>query len=162
MSCFFSLYWSLSSLCRVFDSFSSNISEVLLINPSANVFVFGDFNLHHMDWLTYSGGTDPPGKLCYNFSISDDFIQMVNLLGSQTVTLMVLLFWIYLLLLTLVFVLQWLPLYYEILIMLSHFHWLVIKFTTRCPVSSHSLWQFSCRFGWSSRSFERCSTGGYL
>ena len=28
----------------VFDSISSNIDEVLLINPSANVFVFGDCN----------------------------------------------------------------------------------------------------------------------
>ena len=46
------------SLCTVFDSVSSNIDEVLLINPSANVFVFGDFNIHHKDWLTYSGGTD--------------------------------------------------------------------------------------------------------
>ena len=46
------------SLCTVFDSVSSNIDEVLSINPSANVFVFGDFNIHHKDWLTYSGGTD--------------------------------------------------------------------------------------------------------
>ena len=29
----------------VFDSISSNIDELLLINPSANVFVFGDFNV---------------------------------------------------------------------------------------------------------------------
>ena len=36
------------------------------------------------------------------------------LLGSQTVILIVLLFWIYLFLLTLVFVLQWLSLYWEI------------------------------------------------
>ena len=49
---FFPLYWSLSSsLCTVFYSISSNIDEVLLINPSANVFVFGDFNVHHKDWL---------------------------------------------------------------------------------------------------------------
>ena len=41
-----------------FDSISSNIDEVLSINPSANVFVFEDFNVHHKDWLTYSGGTD--------------------------------------------------------------------------------------------------------
>ena len=41
-----------SSLCAVFDSISSNIDEVLSINPSANVFVFGDFNVHHKDWLT--------------------------------------------------------------------------------------------------------------
>ena len=62
----------------VFDFISSNIDEVLSINPSANVFVFGDFNVHHKDWLTYSGGTDQPGELCYNFSISNDLTQMVN------------------------------------------------------------------------------------
>ena len=55
-----------SSLCTVFDSISSNIDDILLINPSANVFVFGDFNVYHKDWLTYSGGTDRPGELCYN------------------------------------------------------------------------------------------------
>ena len=79
MSYFFFLYESPSwSLCTVFDSISSNIDEVFLINPSANVFVFGDFNVHHKDWLTYSGGTDRPGELCYNFSISNDLTQMVN------------------------------------------------------------------------------------
>ena len=40
------------------------------------------------------------------------------LLRSQTVILIVLLFWIYFFLLTLVFVLQWLSLHWEILIML--------------------------------------------
>ena len=67
-----------SSLCTVFDSISSNIDEVPSINPSANVFVFRDFNVHHKDWLTYSSGTDQPGELCYNFSISNDLTQMVN------------------------------------------------------------------------------------
>ena len=42
------------------------------------MFVFGDFNIRHKDWLTYSGGTDRPGELCYNFSISNDLTQMVN------------------------------------------------------------------------------------
>ena len=79
MSYFFFLYLSPSSLCTVFYSISSNIDQVLLINPSA-VFVFGDFNVHHMDWLTYSGGTEWPGELCYNFSISNDFTQMTNFL----------------------------------------------------------------------------------
>ena len=79
VSYFFFLYQSpSSSLCTVFDSISSNIDEVLSINPSANVFVFGDFNVHHKDWLTYSGGTDRPGELCYNFSISNDLTQIVN------------------------------------------------------------------------------------
>ena len=47
---FFFLYRSPSSfLCTVFDAISSNIHEVISINPSANVFAFGDFN---------SGGTN--------------------------------------------------------------------------------------------------------
>ena len=59
LSYFFFLYRSSSSaLCTVFDSISSNIDEVLSINPSANVLVFGDFKVHHKNWLTYSGGTD--------------------------------------------------------------------------------------------------------
>ena len=52
-----------SSFCMVFDSISSNIDEVLSLSPSANVFVFGDFNVHHKDWLTYSGETDRSGEL---------------------------------------------------------------------------------------------------
>ena len=54
------------------------VDEVLLINLYANVFVFGDCNSYHKDWLTYSGGTDQPGELCYNFSISNDLTQMVD------------------------------------------------------------------------------------
>ena len=75
-------------LCTVFGSFSSNIDEVLSINPSADVFVFGDFHTHHKDWLTYSGGTDRPGELCYDFSVSK---WLTFLPGSLTVTLTVLL-----------------------------------------------------------------------
>ena len=37
------------------------------IKPSANVFVFGDFNVHQKDCLTYSGGTERPCELCYIF-----------------------------------------------------------------------------------------------
>ena len=76
---FFSLYQSpSSSLCSVFDAISSNVDEVLSINPSANVFVFGGFNVHHEEWLSYTDGTDRPGQLCYNVSISNDLTQMVN------------------------------------------------------------------------------------
>ena len=79
MSYFFFLYRSPSSaFCTVFDSVSSNIDEVLSINPSANVFVFGDFNVHHKDWLTYSSGAGQPGELYYNFSISNDLTQIID------------------------------------------------------------------------------------
>ena len=55
----------------IFYSISSNIDEVLSINPSANVFVFEDFNVHHnLIWLTYSGGTDTLGELKRPYSDS--------------------------------------------------------------------------------------------
>ena len=110
-----------SSLGTVFNSVSPNIDDVLSINTSANMFVFGDFNVHHKDWLTYSGGTDRSGKLCCNFSPTTLLRGLTFLLRSQTVILIVLLFWIYFFLLMLVFVLQWLSLHWEILIMLSQF-----------------------------------------
>ena len=47
VSYFIFLYQSAYSLlCIVLDSTSSNIDEVLSMNPSA-VFVFGDLNVHH-------------------------------------------------------------------------------------------------------------------
>ena len=42
------------------------------------MFLFGDFNVHYKDCLTYLGGIDRPGELCYNFSISNDLTQIVN------------------------------------------------------------------------------------
>ena len=60
VSCFFPLsitFFVFVFFC-LFGAISSNIDQILLINPSANAFVFGDFNVRHKDWLTYSGGTD--------------------------------------------------------------------------------------------------------
>ena len=80
MSYFFFLCQSPSlSLCMVFDSVSSNLDEVLSINPSANVF---DFNVHH----TYSGLSilveliDLVNSVInlVNSVISNDLTQMVN------------------------------------------------------------------------------------
>ena len=116
---FFFLYQSpSSSLCMGFDSLSCNIDEIFSIYPSANVFVFGDFNFHHKDWLTCFCGTDRSGELCYNLSISNDLTQMLNFptripdCGSHSAALLDFF------LLMLVFVLQWLSLHWEILIML--------------------------------------------
>ena len=53
LSYFFFLLQSPSlSLCKVFDSIWSNIVEVLLINPFANAYVFGDLDVDHKDSLT--------------------------------------------------------------------------------------------------------------
>ena len=111
VSYFFFLYQSpFLSLCMVCDSISSNIDKVLSISPSA-VFIFGDFKIHHKNWLTYSGETDRPWELCDNFSFSNDLTQMVNFptrisdCDSCSPALL------NLFLLTLVFVLQWLSLH---------------------------------------------------
>ena len=55
---------------HVIYSVLSYIDDVLLIKPFANV--------HHKDWLIYSGETDSPGELYYNFSLSNDLTQIVN------------------------------------------------------------------------------------
>ena len=49
-----------------FDAIPSNMDEVFSISPSANVYVFRDFNVDHKDIimrLTCSGGSDIPGEL---------------------------------------------------------------------------------------------------
>ena len=79
VSCLFFLYRSPSlSLCKVFDTILSNAYGFLSTNPSANVFIFGDFNVYHKDWIIYSGETDRAGDIFYKFSISNDPTDMVN------------------------------------------------------------------------------------
>ena len=78
VSYFFFVCLSSLSLCIVFDALSFNMNELLSIKPSANVFVLEEFNVHHKDWLAYSGETDRSSELCYNFSVSKDLSQMVN------------------------------------------------------------------------------------
>ena len=50
VSYFFFLYRSpFSSLCMAFDFILSNMNEFFSINPSTNMFVFRDFNVHHKE-----------------------------------------------------------------------------------------------------------------
>ena len=84
----FPLQITFLSLCKVFDSISSNIDDILSINPSVNVFVFVDFNVHHKDWLNYSGGTNQPGKIIF-ISQMTLLRWLTFLLRSQTVILIV-------------------------------------------------------------------------
>ena len=90
------LYFTLCPTFFIYRSTSSSLCtfETLSINPPVSVFVFWDFNTHHRNWLTYSGGTDRPGELCYNSQMT--LLRWLTfLLGSQTMTLTVPLFWIY-------------------------------------------------------------------
>ena len=73
-------------------SISSTIDEVILTIPSANVFVFGDFIVHHKDWLTFSGETDiDPVNFIIMFLSQMTLLRWLTfLLRSLTVTLKVL------------------------------------------------------------------------
>ena len=159
---FFSCIDHLLHLCNVFYSISSNVDEVLLINPSANMFVFGE--------LTSIIRTGLPilvelrsGELCYNFAISNHLTQMVNFptwmpdCDSHNPALLDFFF------LVLVFVLQWLSLHLEILIMLlSQFPVTFYHIHNEMPASLRCLWLFSCWLGFSLQLFETQSMGGYL
>ena len=75
----------------VFDSISSNIDELLLINPSANVFVFGDFNVIIRTGLPILVElTDLVNSVIFFLSQMTLLKWLTFLLGSQTA--MVLLF----------------------------------------------------------------------
>ena len=74
----FFLYRSPSSDdCTVVDSVSQSIDSALTSHPSANIFVFGDFNLHHKEWLN-SNRTDAAGTHVYNFALSQSLHQAVD------------------------------------------------------------------------------------
>ena len=128
MSYFFFLYRLPSlSFSTVSDSISSNIDEVLSINPSTNVFVFGeDFNIHHKDWLTYSGGTDQSWKIYYNFS--NDLTLMVNFPARD-----------------------WFSQSCSFGFIFSD----ASICSTECPISSHNWWIFPGRMGQFSWSFRQ-------
>ena len=153
------LYQLPSCLWMVFDSISSIIDEVLLINPFANVFVFRDFNVHHKDWLIYSGGTNRPSELCYNLkspytdgwlSYSDLWLWLLQSYSCGFIFF----FWCW-------------YLFYNDFSSIEKFwscclsfHLLSVKMC--CPVSSRSLWLLSCYLGCSLWSFERCEDGFFF
>ena len=97
----------------VFYSISSNIDEVLSINRSANIFVSGDFNVHHKTGLAILVELIDLVSSVITFTSQMTLVRWLTfLLRSQTVILIVLLFWISFFLLMLVFVLQWLSLHW--------------------------------------------------
>ena len=67
------------SLCTSFDAKSSRMYEVLLVNPFADVFFFGDCNnLHHKYWLTFSGWTGRLGELRWFTFYFDSWLWLLQ------------------------------------------------------------------------------------
>ena len=48
------------------------MGDIFSINPSTDVFTFGDFNVHRKSCIIYSFESDKTSQLCYNFSFSND------------------------------------------------------------------------------------------
>ena len=75
----FFLYRSPSNQdCSVLEAISSSIDRAFSQHPTANIFVCGDFNVHHKDWLPNHNKTDEAGKSACAFSVSQGLIQMVD------------------------------------------------------------------------------------
>ena len=99
-----------------------------------------EVSIYHKDWLTCSHGTYRLGELCYGFFLSQTTLLrcLTFLLGFQSLTITVLLFWIYLLLLMLLFVLQCHFLHEAILILLlSQSPLTLFKLERGCPFLLH-------------------------
>ena len=67
-----------SSSCSVVEAVSSSIDKALIRQPSAKIICCGDFNIHHIEWLTHSRDIDAAGRLCYNFALTQNLTQMVD------------------------------------------------------------------------------------
>ena len=48
---------------EIYDAISANIDELLQRYPSAEVSIFGDFNVHNVEWLGQSMNQSMKGKL---------------------------------------------------------------------------------------------------
>jgi len=64
--------------CEVINKVSDSIDKALASHPNANIFVCGDFNVHHVDWLTHSNGVNRAGSDTYNFAVANSLTQLVD------------------------------------------------------------------------------------
>ena len=156
---FFLYQLPFSTSCTVFDSVSTNIDKVLSVHSYTKIFACGDFSVHHEDWLTYSGVTDRPGELCCNFSVSHDLTQGLYpgpwLSDSHT--------WLWYLQFSTCWLFFTLDRPYTLFCKGQlgscdsfSIHWIYIKLTERCCVSSYSFWLLSCDVFYSYDSEKWC------
>ena len=74
----FFLYRSPSSQdCSIIDVVSDSIDHALSLFPTSNICVFGDFNVHHVEWLG-SRSSDSAGTHVYNFSLTQSLTQIID------------------------------------------------------------------------------------
>ena len=146
----------------LFDSISSNIDEVVSINPSANVSVFGDFNIIRTGLPILVELIDLVKS--YNFSVSNDLTQVDNYptwipdFDSHTPAILNLFISSDTSICSTMAFLHWKIL----IVLLFQFPLTFHHIKNRMPHFITLLMTFTCWLGWSSWSFERCSVGAYL
>ena len=74
----FFLYRSPSTDCEILNCISDKLDSLLQRYPAAEVAVFGDFNVHNIDWLVHSRTTDVSGQVAHAFSLSHNLTQIVS------------------------------------------------------------------------------------
>ena len=74
----FFIYRSPSVNSEVFDVVSDKIDILMTKYPSAEIAVFGDFNVHHAEWLVHSRNTDTNGLAAHAFTVSQNLHQIVS------------------------------------------------------------------------------------
>ena len=50
----------------------------LVLQPSANIIVYGDFNAHDTEWLCHTHTADVAGLFCQEFAMAQDLTQIVD------------------------------------------------------------------------------------
>ena len=67
-----------SSSCFVVEGVLSNIDKALILQPSANNMVCGDFNAHNIKGLCHSHNIDVVGLFCQEIAMAQDLTQIVD------------------------------------------------------------------------------------
>ena len=67
-----------SSSSSVVEAVSSNKDMALILQPSANIMVCGNFNAHNTWWLHRAHTTDVAGQFCKEFAMAKDLTQIVD------------------------------------------------------------------------------------
>lgn len=68
----------LSQNSAIFGAIFNSIDLALSRHPTAEIMVFGDFNVHHKEWLVHSHSTDTSGVSAFNFALSQDLTQIIS------------------------------------------------------------------------------------
>ncbi len=63
---------------NLFASLSLQIEALLVNNPSCEIILLGDFNVHNTDWLPYSFSTDAAGRAAQQFTNLNGLTQLIN------------------------------------------------------------------------------------